>query len=1092
MPLQELDLILQGATKTSNLKSPQELGISSPDEPSFTSRAVEGTKQAFREGVDRASEAREKFESGEPVEGALKTFQAGVKAVTSPFVGVAGAIAEPISRGFGNLLEIGFKKRLGEEEGAKAVEGLKKEFATDVQEIEELYEQLPDNSKTAVDTVMPVLDVVGAAEGLNIIKSVVKGIAKKAPIVADVVSRTAKNESGYLARAFENLRLANTAKDIKATEKLATEILQPKKADIQLAKMAGDSTSEPVKEFIKIVKETDNWDDAVKNVINKTDTDFKLRNKLIKENNFDIDINRPLKELEESIVQARKKGLSTEAELNAMEEVLTKEREWLSKNKPNRSNAQLRKEDIYDKASPVYKKISKGNYNFDDAGRAEAYRLLGKGYKEVVEAGDSAIKALNSTYGARLGVLEMLASRGALADKALSPTLTQKLAKPITQLISRSTGAGSASFVANLAMDQQKSLLKLTKDLISLKEKGRKAGLVSSIANIPKATFNKGVELLEKSLKKFAKDLPETSSEVWFKKIDKVKQAKTKEQVINYIKELQSDIKQLPVGTENVSPTIQLGTPKTPRTPLFDDTGAKISSTTKKAGRLPNLQGGGLRKNIKPPLGRGVTPKTKPERIYQPTISEKAPIPSLVKEAKKYKSAEEFVKAQEAPIAQHKLLGDVRDLEGIKQEGFREGFNVNALPISRGGSPTNIIDIKYGAKKGDTLIVVPKSQITETPNGYKVKKGFKPNDSQIIKVTQDYQDVLSTYKSQLTDIWKQARGKATTVEGKLIQEAKKYKSADEFVKAQGTPVYHGTNAKFKVFDKNKIGSATDEGLYGRGFYFGNTRHFAEVAPRGRLAKNIMKVYLDKDIKLFDIAKIKNLKQMADLLDMSESALISESSGVIRPVRGQVGQFTSHLKSLNYDGVVVNRGGDAIETVVFEPNKIKTEAQLTDIWKKANQGGVSKATKGLSKADAKSPVVSKIDYDGAEKKLKKEYKTSKPLDDFTGFITTDGTKIDINYTKYSTHVRILNEAGIPGDSVTFYGRYGGIRLHQTANETNLQMGAKPSVKQLKQLKNLSKKKSIQYDFLKNGRIEKSGETTFENLEKEITSFYGEPY
>ena len=29
----------------------------------------------------------------------------------------------------------------------------------------------------------------------------------------------------------------------------------------------------------------------------------------------------------------------------------------------------------------------------------------------------------------------------------------------------------------------------------------------------------------------------------------------------------------------------------------------------------------------------------------------------------------------------------------------------------------------------------------------------------------------------------------------LVQEARKYKSADEFIKAQGTPVYHGTNVK---------------------------------------------------------------------------------------------------------------------------------------------------------------------------------------------------------------------------------------------------------------------------------------------------------
>lgn len=32
------------------------------------------------------------------------------------------------------------------------------------------------------------------------------------------------------------------------------------------------------------------------------------------------------------------------------------------------------------------------------------------------------------------------------------------------------------------------------------------------------------------------------------------------------------------------------------------------------------------------------------------------------------------------------------------------------------------------------------------------------------------------------------------------------------------PVYHGSNEEFSAFDKSKIGSKTDEGDYGAGFY----------------------------------------------------------------------------------------------------------------------------------------------------------------------------------------------------------------------------------------------------------------------------------
>lgn len=196
-----------------------------------------------------------------------------------------------------------------------------------------------------------------------------------------------------------------------------------------------------------------------------------------------------------------------------------------------------------------------------------------------------------------------------------------------------------------------------------------------------------------------------------------------------------------------------------------------------------------------------------------------------------------------------------------------------------------------------------------------------------------------------------------------IAQARQYPTAEEFVKAQGTPLYHGTNAEFKVFDKNKIGTATDEGLYGKGFYFGNTESFASVAPKGRPAKNVMKVYPSKDINLFEISKIESVEEMADLLNMSESALTKESSGIIRPVRDQVGQFTSHLKELGYDGVVVNRGGDAIETVIFEPEKIRAEGQLTDIWNEANSKGGMKRSPPVEMSGAMAGIESYQDENG---------------------------------------------------------------------------------------------------------------------------------
>ena len=82
----------------------------------------------------------------------------------------------------------------------------------------------------------------------------------------------------------------------------------------------------------------------------------------------------------------------------------------------------------------------------------------------------------------------------------------------------------------------------------------------------------------------------------------------------------------------------------------------------------------------------------------------------------------------------------------------------------------------------------------------------------------------------------------------LLREAKKYKSAEEFVKAQGKTVYHGTNAKFDVFDKSKIGEATGVGDWGDGFYFSDNEDVAKSFAKDAGGDIVMEVSW-KDLKL---------------------------------------------------------------------------------------------------------------------------------------------------------------------------------------------------------------------------------------------------
>ena len=58
-------------------------------------------------------------------------------------------------------------------------------------------------------------------------------------------------------------------------------------------------------------------------------------------------------------------------------------------------------------------------------------------------------------------------------------------------------------------------------------------------------------------------------------------------------------------------------------------------------------------------------------------------------------------------------------------------------------------------------------------------------------------------------------------------------NASKVVDENGEPlvVYHGTNAEFSAFDKNKRGTNTDPGIYGKGFYFSKMKKQLKATER---------------------------------------------------------------------------------------------------------------------------------------------------------------------------------------------------------------------------------------------------------------------
>ena len=344
------------------------------------------------------------------------------------------------------------------------------------------------------------------------------------------------------------------------------------------------------------------------------------------------------------------------------------------------------------------------------------------------------------------------------------------------------------------------------------------------------------------------------------------------------------------------------------------------------------------------------------------------PETSLIQEARKYKSAEEFVKAQGTPVyhGSDKLFtstdeikfgddvfytlkrtdGELKELaESASPDNYWSYDDLAKMPANAFGKEVsefivNFKNPKIVDAKGKGWMELTDGSMSDWTNKIvqQATKSGKKYDGIIIKnieegfsgngtlgasagLVDDYivlnKSAIKT-KSQLEEIWKNAN--KTNADDALIQEAKKYKSAEEFVKAQGTTLYHGSpEAKnIKSIDINKLG----EGELGKGFY---------LSPKKEIANH------------YTIKGVSNTPS-SGILEFSDNGL-----NTFVTTKGGVGGFTenaikygrdkyiSMLKKQGYDGIETLDNG---QIVVFPEsvNKIKTKSQLTDIWNKANKIG----------------------------------------------------------------------------------------------------------------------------------------------------------
>ena len=232
-----------------------------------------------------------------------------------------------------------------------------------------------------------------------------------------------------------------------------------------------------------------------------------------------------------------------------------------------------------------------------------------------------------------------------------------------------------------------------------------------------------------------------------------------------------------------------------------------------------------------------------------------------------------------------------------------------------------------GAKVTETELARSRNESIES-HRYYVEKALKEGKPVPAEVLAEYPELSKPTPAEVT----------VTPEGKLIEEAKKYKTADEFVQSQGETVYHNTlsTAEFTEIEPQtqKLFSGEDASKYKVSFFSAEKPHVhGRFKPRTIEAKiqlNNPWDYRNKDhvealaTHLANIGvKNHNLETLTKSLSSGDWSVIEKQGGI------------DWIKENGFDGFIIRESPTTPLTYgVFDKSQIKTISQLTDIWNKA--------------------------------------------------------------------------------------------------------------------------------------------------------------
>lgn len=172
----------------------------------------------------------------------------------------------------------------------------------------------------------------------------------------------------------------------------------------------------------------------------------------------------------------------------------------------------------------------------------------------------------------------------------------------------------------------------------------------------------------------------------------------------------------------------------------------------------------------------------------------------------------------------------------------------------------------------------------------------------------------------------------------LAEEAKKYKSAEDFIKAQGTPVYHGTPNNSFLKKGMDFGDFAEPSAYkGNAIYFSSNPKVASS-------------YTGAD-RLFDTTT-HSPEVIQAVIGLKKPLVVDAKGSIWRKFETEINgekivgtrNLEKYAKENGYDGLVVNNVIDMRETpkkvtknmlgtnyAVFNPKQILTKQQLIDLY-----------------------------------------------------------------------------------------------------------------------------------------------------------------